>query len=208
AHGSEMLTGFALAVMAGFLLPPLSGLQALLLGLCWLGGRIADITGGPAIWSISPNLLFATTMTMLVVPRFTGAAKKLRNQATAPLVALIASAVTTAMILVAGGYLHASRPVLYLAITLLSALLLFMGGRVIAPAVVGASSRRGHTVTARVQPRIEGAILLCFIPAIAMQTIASLRFLAAVACAAIGLLGLIRLLRWRPWRCGWRPDLW
>lgn len=208
AHGGEMLAGYALAVMAGFLLPPLTKKQAVgLIGL-WLMGRIAIVSGWPALWVIIPNVAFATAMTVLIVPRFTGAAKKLRNQATAPLVALIAACVSAAVVLVASNMLTTARPVLYAAVTLLAGLLLFMGGRVLAPVAIGALQKRGFKPTARVQPRFEGAILLSFIPAVAAQAAAILHPIAAVGTGTAGILGLIRLGRWRLWRGGRRPDLW
>lgn len=208
AHGGEMLAGYALAVMAGFLLPPLTTRQAIILFGLWFVGRIAVVTGLPAPWTIVPNVLFAAAMTILIVPRFTGAAKKLRNQATAPLVALIATTVSAAVVLIAADAPATARPVLYAAVTLLSALLLFMGGRVLAPAAIGALRQQGLQATARVQPRLEGAILLSFIPAVAAQVAQPLLPIAGLGVGAAGIMGLIRLARWRLWLGGHRPDLW
>lgn len=94
AHGGEMLAGYALAVIAGFLLPRLSIRRLALLFALWLGGRTAVLTGLPGAWAAVPTVAFAFGIAALIVPRFTGAAKKLRNQAIGPLIALIAAMIS------------------------------------------------------------------------------------------------------------------
>jgi uncharacterized protein involved in response to NO len=208
AHGTEMLAGFALAVIAGFLLPlqPRRRLAALL--CLWIAGRAAVVADLPGFWAAAPSIGFAAVIAILIVPRFTRAAKKLRNKATGPLVGLIAGSIAAAAALVAAGAFGSARTVLYAAVTLLAALMLFMGGRIIAATAPGVLQRQGECVLVRVQPRLEGAMLVCFIPAIVGLAVRPLHPLAALGAGAAGVIGLIRLARWRPWRCRAHTDLW
>lgn len=207
-HGSEMLSGFALAVIAGFLLPKMSYFYLSVLFTIWLLGRFAVLTNASGFWLLLPNLLFAVTITWLIVPRFTRAAKKLRNMATGPLVALIALTTTAAASLLATGLLGAAHSVLYASVTLLAGLMLFMGGRVIVPALSGACNRHGERLKIRVQPRLEGGMLLCLALATTGLVVPVLYPVAAAGAIAAGVLSWARLLRWQLWRRLESADLW
>ncbi|MGA8032621.1 MAG: NnrS family protein, partial [Casimicrobiaceae bacterium] len=89
----------------------------------------------------------------------------------------------------------------------LAALMLFMGGRIIGPAAAGQIYRQGSVPVARLQPRIEGALVVLLAIAIVATTLPALDPLLRLACIAAGALALVRLLRWRLWRCRGRPDL-
>jgi uncharacterized protein involved in response to NO len=90
----------------------------------------------------------------------------------------------------------------------LATLMLFMGGRIVAPAAAGQLYRQGGSLDARVQPRIEAALVLVMAVAIATAAIASLEQVTRLACACAGALALARLARWRLWAGRRRPDLW
>lgn len=207
-HGSEMLAGFALAVIAGFLLPKMQRLSLSGLFALWLAGRVAVVAGAPMAWMVLPNLAFAAWACVLIVPRVTVAAKKLRNMATGPLVALIATTIMAGVALLAFDVAGTSRLALYMAATLLAGLMLFMGGRVIVPALSGAWKRRGQRLTIRVQPRLEGAMLICLIIAVACLLWYPLFPLAAAGAIGAGIIAWVRLWRWGMWRCPECPDLW
>ncbi|HSN39334.1 MAG TPA: NnrS family protein, partial [Burkholderiales bacterium] len=84
------------------------------------------------------------------------------------------------------------------------------GGRLIAPTVAGQIYRQGGKLDARVQPRIEGGLILAMAVAVAASLCASrppFAMLAAAATATAGLLSALRLLRWRLWLLRGRPDL-
>lgn len=208
AHGSEMLAGYALAVIAGFLLPRMPRWQLLMLFAVWLAGRIAAVTDIPVFWLILPNFVFAAWAATLIVPRVTRAAKKLRNKATGPLVGLIATTIVAAFALLAFGAPGTARPVLYIATTLLAGLMLFMGGRVLVPALSGAAKRHGERLTIRVQPRLEGLMLISLIVATAGLVWYPLYPIAAAGAISAGVLSWLRLGRWRLWRWPDCPDLW
>lgn len=196
-HAHEMLFGFALAAVAGNQLGALSGWRLGVLLAAWLGARAAFFASPGGLAAAIANAAFAALLAGLVAPRLLGAAKKLRNQALpAVLVALCASAIA----------FHFVFYPLSAVVLLLATLMLFMGGRIIVPGVAGQLERQGIRLAARVQPRIEGAILV----AMGLAVIASffrLHLMVAALCLVAGILAAIRLARWRLWALRGRPDL-
>ena len=183
-HAHEMLFGFALAVVAGNQLGPGTGKRVWVLFGMWLVSRITFLAFPGAVTAMVVNAAFAAALALQMAPRLLRSAKKWRNQALpAILIALC----------VAAAVFHVR-----IAVLLFAALMLFMGGRLLAPAVAGQLQRQGVTLGPRVQPRIEGALLLTMLLALAWPP----------ACVAAGLLAGIRMLRWRLWALRGRPDLW
>lgn len=205
-HAHEMLFGYALAVVAGYLLGPLPPRRlGILLGL-WLLARVAFLAV-PGWAAAAANAVFAVALAGQVAPKFLGAAKKLRNQAFAPI--LIAFCVTAALTAAAIelNRVGLGRGLLLEAVLLVSTLMLFMGGRIIAPAAAGQRTRQRENLAARVQPRIEAGLLLTMAAAVVLAAVAPARGLAGTALVLAGILAAVRLLRWQLWRCRGRPDL-
>ncbi|MCQ4240983.1 NnrS family protein [Stutzerimonas stutzeri] len=205
-HAQEMLFGFALAVIAGYLLGPQPLRVTLALLACWLLARFGSLFW-PGSWlALGATLLFASGLAWKVLPRFIGAAKKWRNQSVAPVVGGLAllSAVTAS-----GLDQGLVRLLQHEALLLLAALLFFMGGRIIAPALAGHAQNEGRRLDARVQPHLEGAvlILLAFALLLAPMPWILLQRLAGATLIAASVLTAIRLLRWQPWHCRTRMDL-
>ncbi|WP_313304233.1 NnrS family protein [Stutzerimonas balearica] len=206
AHAREMLFGYGLAVVAGYLLGPQPRplIAALLAG--WLLARL-----GHLFWPDGPlgplaSALFAAGLAWRVVPRFLGAAKKWRNQMVAPTVAGLAllSAVMAWFHLV-----QLPANLRLAALMLFAGLLFFMGGRIIAPALAGHAQSQGRRLEARVQPQLEGAVLLLLAGALllAFSPWPLPRRVAGGLLCASALLSAIRLVRWQPWHCRTRNDL-
>ncbi len=203
-HAHEMLFGYALAVVAGYLLGPQPLRFTLTLLACWLLARIGFLFW-PGSWlAVGANLLFAAGLVWKVVPRFVGAAKKWRNQAVAPVVIGLGLASSVA------GLDSGPAPQLReQALLLFAVLLFFMGGRIIAPALAGHAQSEGRRLEARVQPQIEGAVLILLGLALGLSLLpwALLERVTGGLLVAAGVLSAIRLLRWQPWHCRQRPDL-
>lgn len=182
-HAHEMLFGFALAVVAGNQLGPARGKRVVLFFALWVCARIVFLLVPTSVTAALANGAFALGLAVQVAPRLLRSAKKWRNRALP--VVLIALAVAAAA-------LHIRAAVL-----LFATLMLFMGGRLLAPAVAGQLQRQGLRLGPRVQPRLEGALLLTML----------LALLWTPACVAAGVLAGIRMLRWRLWALRGRPDL-
>ncbi|OCX93452.1 MAG: hypothetical protein BFD77_12630 [Pseudomonas sp. CO183] len=204
-HAHEMIFGFALAVIAGYLLGPQPLRFTLTLLGCWLLARVSFLLW-PGSWlALASAALFAAGLAWKVLPRFLGAAKKWRNQTVAPIVAglgLLSAAAS-------GGFgATLDRLALLEALLLLAALMFFMGGRIIAPAVAGYAQSQGRQLAARVQPNIEGTVLILLGLALVLNLLpwALTRQLTGAVLISASVLTIIRLLRWQPWHCT-RPDL-
>ncbi|MCG3189817.1 MAG: hypothetical protein LKCHEGNO_02318 [Burkholderiaceae bacterium] len=206
-HAHEMLLGYALAVVAGNQLGALSPMRLRLILAAWLLARVAYVASTGAI-AAAFDIVFICALGMHAAPRLFRAAKKLRNQALpAILTALCVGAIAFDVAAFVAGV--ATEHAIVVAIVLvLAALMLFMGGRIIAPAAAGQFYRQGSTLEARVQPRIEAAIIVAIALAVVAAPIAQLMPVMRLACAVTGALAFVRLLRWRLWACKKRPDLW
>jgi uncharacterized protein involved in response to NO len=209
-HAHEMLFGFALAVVAGNQLGPIPMLRLALLAGLWVIARAAFLCAPQSITAAAANIAFAALLAAHLVPRLFGAAKKWRNQAL-PLV-LVAICISGIAFQLArhAGFAGTEHTVPIVAVLLLALLLLFMGGRIIAPTVAGQFYRQGGKLDARVQPRIEGGLLVAMAVAIAASLCANwppFALLAAAATTVAGALSAVRLVRWRLWALRGRPDL-
>ena len=206
-HAHEMLFGFALLLVAGYLLSSVSRVTlAMLLGL-WLAARISYVLvpGGLPAAVLSP--LYTLVLAALIIPKFRSA-KKWRNRSVMPLLlalCLLPAAYAAAVSL----HWQVTRLQLLLAgILLLALLMAFMGGRVIAPAAGGAFYRLGINLRERVQPRLEGAIIILLAVAAVAVFLPFNRYgTGSTACAA-GLAVAVRLFRWRLWQLPGHQDLW
>lgn len=207
-HGHEMLFGFALAVVTGYTSgqqPRRTTLQ--MIGL-WLLARLAFLGWPLSLPAILLNVAFVIALAWKVAPTFLRTAKKWRNKSVG--VILIGVALSVIAFHIAAHM--ALPPSLFLleAVLFLSALIFFMGGRMIAPAIAGhVEKTQGYILEARVQPALEGAVLLLLLMALVVNVLpvgARPAMLAALllACA---LLTLVRMVRWQGWRCRDRLDL-
>ncbi len=205
-HAHEMLAGYALAVVAGNQLPPMPAWRVGTVFGLWALARAAFLVLPPGV-AAALDIAFVALLGLHVAPRLFRAAKKLRNQALpAVLTALCAAAIAYDVAALLTG--TAALPAILTAFVLLLALLmLFMGGRMIAPAAAGQLYRQGESLAARVQPRIEGALILVLTLAIVAAVLPRLELVLRTAAAVAGVLALVRLLRWRLWACKHRPDL-
>lgn len=204
-HGHEMIFGFALAVIAGYTLgpQPLRWL-APLFGI-WLAARLG-YTLAPGFWLsqlLSP--VFALLLAWRVVPRF-NAAKKWRNRMLVPLI-LALCGLPLLWLFLNVFPISGATTLLHTGVVLLLLLMTFMSGRLIAPAVGGTLEKRGIAQDARVQPRIEAALILSLGAAALLILLPLPAVLSGALLLAASILILIRTLRWRLWLCPDRVDL-
>lgn len=208
-HAQELLFGYGLAVVAGFLVGRVgTGLLVGLAGL-WLLARlgfwVAPDTGVSGVL----NAAFAAALAATVAPKFLRGAKKLRNQAFAPLLLVLCA---TAVVYQIAPLLHAlplQRLAVDGAVAGFAALMLFMGGRIIAPAAAGAIQKQGGHLEARVQPTLEATLLLLLAGGLVLAWIPEplIRQAAGLLLVLAALVAAVRLVRWRLWACTSRPDL-
>ncbi len=211
-HAHEMLFGYAMAVVAGYLLGPQPLRFTLILLLAWITARMSFLVW-PGGWiALLSSALFAAGFAVKAVPRFARSAKKWRNRIVAPLAATLALLTAGAATVLGPHRLPAEiqSTLLLVMLTLLALLMLYMGGRILAPAIAGHLQAKGLPMPARVQPALEGLGMICLIAAAILTALPwfGLQSIAAVLLVVAGITLLVRLTRWQLWHCGDRPDLW
>lgn len=206
AHAHEMLFGFVPAVIAGFLAHRVRRLHLWVLFSLWVGARLS-FWSLPLVYSAVLTSAFGAGLAWVVIPPFWRAAKKWRNRLLVPV--LLAITLAPGVFYGAGamGYPALQWRSLEWLLLLMAYLMLFMGGRMIAPAVAGHLQVQGIQLRARVQPRLEAVLLVVSLAAIVLTILPGAQVLAgAVLLLAAPLVG-VRLLRWRLWHCAGRVDL-
>ena len=207
-HAHEMLFGFAMAVVAGYVLGPQSRQWLWLILSLWMAARIAFLGWPTSYLSALINVLFVAVLAYKVVPRFAGA-KKWRNKTLAPILLglCVAAGLFQALLLV--NVTGPAHGLLFEAILLLSALMFFMSGRMLAPAIATHLLKQNCELQARLQPRLEGYVLLLMGAALITNLFPAQATRPVVGCLLLAAAGvaLTRLLRWPVWRCLDRPDL-
>ncbi len=205
-HGHEMLFGFALALVAGYLLGSLPRWQLALIVGVWIIARFSYVIWPDSLIAAIFSPLFALLLAWYVAPKFL-VAKKWRNQALTPL--LITIGLFPLVFAIGYHYFDALslQNIMYGMILLLALLMAYMGGRMIAPAVAGELQKQGITLEARLQPHLEGASIILLSAAALLLVLFSFHVLSGLLVMATGIILAIRLVRWNLWRCYLRPDL-
>lgn len=203
-HAHELLIGYAMLVVAGYLLGPLAGRKVVLFIAAWLLARVGFLFFPGSFFAWSAALIVAGLIAVWVVPRFARSAKKWRNKTTAPLLIVLC-----VLLAFAAQPAWQGQKVLVELLLGLALLMFFMGGRIIAPAVSGHLLRQQRTLQARVQPNIEGAVLILLFAVLLLYPLPVVfsEQLAGLLVLLSGLLTALRLLRWQLWYCRDRADL-
>lgn len=203
-HAFEMLFGFALALIAGYLLGPMPRRQLVIFLFFWLLARVTGLVV-PSTWLVlAANAIFAILLARQLLPRL-WVAKKWRNRILVPLLGLICALTIFTALLNQLDYHQSFRHLLDDSVLLFALLMVYMGGRMLAPAVAGEFYRQGRELEARVQPRIEASLIVTVITAFILMPITTSA--PGVLLIISGILAGVRLLRWQLWCCKARPDL-
>lgn len=207
AHAHEMLLGFALAVVAGNQLGAARSRFVVVLLLVWGAARVSFLLAPASLTAGALNAAFAGALAFRVVPRLFATAKKWRNQALPALLAALCVAAAAWQFARYASAQGVPRALVLATVMLFALLMLFMGGRILAPAVAGQFHLQGARPAARVQPRLEAALLIAGAVAAGALLAPGLQAVAAAAAATAGTVAALRLARWRLWALRGRPDL-
>lgn len=209
-HAHEMIFGFTLAVISGQQLGPMKARSLWLLLVLWTSARIAFVLAPQSLGAMIANVAYAALLGSRLVPRLFGSAKKLRNLALPAALASICVSAIALQVALRVDSAPGVQAAVAVSVPLLALLMLFMGGRLIAAAVAGQRYRQGDRLAARVQPRIEGALIVSmgvaslaapFAPRLGAAEVGAAAMLIAAALATV------RLVRWKLWALRGRPDL-
>lgn len=218
-HSFELIFGFALALIAGYTLGPQPTRVLYPLLALWLAARLLRMQLPDHPLSLALAVAFALLLAWHVVPRFS-AAKQWRNRSTGPLLltlCLLPVLVTAVLLtwklspaMAAAMSLDVAR-LIHAGVLCLLLLMSFIGGRVIAPAAAITLEQRGIELKARLQPRLEGALIILLglaISALVLPVPPAYSYpVAGQLLVAAGVVLALRGLRWQLWNCTARPDL-
>lgn len=209
-HAHEMLFGFALAVVAGNQIGLITRSKLALLAGLWLFARVTFLTLPESIFATLANILFASILVSHITPRLFRSAKKLRNQALPMTLTAIFLCSIIFHLNQFSDLSYDGHTIFKVSVLLFVTLMIFMGGRIIAPTIAGQFYRQKDKLIARVQPKIEGAILITMaisVIALILSNKGIFNLLTAILLIVAGMLTTIRILRWRLWDIEDRPDL-
>ncbi|AWK88677.1 NnrS family protein [Azospirillum thermophilum] len=204
-HAHEMIAGYALAVVGGFLMTRLTPVTLAATFLAWLAGRAVMLAGAPAVIALPVSLAYPILLFVIAGLPFLRASKSGHNAVFGPLIG--------AFILAEGLFwaaelgLLAPRP-MPVGLLLVASLMLAMGGRVIPAATAGALRAQGGLLVQRVQPRIELVGGIGAAVALLSAVTGMLPLSGAAGALLAGASALARLARWRTMAVLQLPDLW
>jgi len=209
-HAHEMIFGFAVAIVAGFLLTAVrawtsletpSGAPLALLWLLWLAGRIAVWSGPEPLAAIVDSAFLPVLMIVLL--RALIPARNRHNIFVPVVLGMLGLLNVLFHVWVLQGRADLALRDADAAIGLLVTLVTIIAGRVTpmftANAVPGYESRRWRTIEALAVP----LPLLAF----AFYALGASAWLVGAVAGATAVVHAIRLAGWRSWRVGRRPIL-
>jgi uncharacterized protein involved in response to NO len=210
-HQHEMVFGFALAVIAGFLLtagrvwtgrPTPTGVPLALLAAHWLAARVLLVTG-PALPAALVDSSFAFVLAA-VLARVIFGTRNERNYFVVLLVAALGAANLVFHLAVAGALVIAPQTAVKSAIYLVIVLVVVMAGRVV-PSFTGNALPK-ETITLR--PRIDQLSVAATLVALGADTIGVGPWLVVPAALAAAILHAVRQAGWAPLATLGKPILW
>ncbi|MEP7297140.1 MAG: NnrS family protein [Burkholderiales bacterium] len=210
-HAHEMLFGFTLAVVVGFLLtagrnwanrPTLSGAPLAALAVLWVAGRVLVLT--PFGWAAAiVNAAFPLCAAIALAIPFI-AARSRRNYFFVGLLLLLSAAVLTVHLAQLGVTTLPGWLGIQLALDIVLFIMTVMAGRVIPMftnnGVPGAGSTR--------QPWVERAALGAVLVLLLADALSLEGAVLATIAALCALAHLARWLLWRPWKTARAPVVW
>ena len=216
-HAHEMLYGFVVAAIAGFLLTAVpswtgrrgfGGAPLALLAALWLAARVLDARAGawPAALVACVDVAFLVALALLFAPPLL----RERNRNTPLLLVLLALAACNIAFhrALAAHDPPAAGQALRIAIDIVALLVTIVAGRIV-PAYT-ATALRGSGAAPRVRSR--GATGVAAIAAMLAVTLVDLVWPGGHAAAALALLAALlqalRLVQWHGWRALHEPMVW
>jgi uncharacterized protein involved in response to NO len=216
-HSHEMLYGFVLAAVAGFLLtavPSWTGSRGfagrpLIAAVClWIAGRVAmSAVGAVPFWlTAAAELSLIPFLLVLLAPPIFRSAN--RN---APLLVVL-----TVLWLIDGAFLVAlergdavlAAGATRLAIDFVLILVTVIGGRIVPAFTANALRQRGETVTTITRPAVEYTVIGAMVVIAIVDAFSPESALSGYVAAFAALAHIVRLGGWRSFRTRGEPILW
>lgn len=197
-HGHELIFGYSLAVIAGFLLTKLSARAASTLLLLWGSARLAWLV--PAFYDLGIASLLSVLATIAIasiaVRQFLRGMKREQNSVFPIILILLGVADLVAQLAGQLGAGVLERQAILLGVFTVVSLIAMMGGRLAGAAFSGLAQRAGG---ARIPPNLrrEKMILIALAASATSHIFDAHALIAATSCFAAGGGMLWRLYEWR-----------
>lgn len=208
-HVQEMLFGYVFAVIAGYLLTPVTVPRMAALAALWLAGRLIWLTDNllPDAATFVIACAFPLALSWMGAARFK-AAKRARNRVFAVILLCLGAVAVIFYGLIVAGQAALAYRVIYIPLFLILLFILTMGGRLIPPATIGALRDTGREVRIPFQPHHESAIIGCAAALIGFELLPQAALWSGAAALALAITVLARMRTWHSVATLNRPDLW
>jgi uncharacterized protein involved in response to NO len=216
-HAHEMLYGFVMAAIAGFLLTAVpswtsqrgsAGLPLFAAVSLWIAGRVAmNAVGALPFWMVAAaELALVPCLLALLAPSIL----RTRNR-NLPILAVLVVLwiIDGAFVLsLAQGDALLAAGAIRLAIDFVLVLVTIIGGRIVPTFTASSLRRRGETVSTTTRKPVEYAVISLMIAIAVTDIFAPQAWLSGVLAALAALAHVLRLAGWRSFRTGGEPILW
>lgn len=210
-HGHEMLFGYTIAVIAGFLLtavrvwtnqPTPSGVPLMALAALWVCGRVLVLTP-LAMTAVVVNAGFPVAVAVAIgIPLLRS--RNVRNYFFVGLLALMGALILAVNLALQGRFELSPRLGLQLALDVVLFIMVVMGGRVIPMFTNNGVPGAGATRHALVEKVALGTVILLFAADLLQLPQTVIAMIALLSALAHG----VRLYLWKPWRTLATPLVW
>ena len=210
-HGHEMLFGYAMAVVAGFLLTAVRawtgqatpvGAPLMALAALWVAGRVLVLTP-LSMAAALVNAAFPVALAVAIAAPLLRA-RNVRNYFFVGLLVLMGMLVAAVHLALQGRVELPSRLGLQLGLDVMLFIMAVMGGRVIPMFTNNGVPGAGATRHALLEKLALGCVLLLFVADLLRLPSSVIAAIALVAAIAHG----VRLYLWRSWRTLGAPLVW
>jgi uncharacterized protein involved in response to NO len=210
-HGHEMLFGYTIAVIAGFLLtavrvwtnqPTPSGVQLMALAALWVCGRVLVLTPLATTAAIVNAAFPAAVAVAIGIPLLRS--RNARNYFFVGLLVLMSALILAVNLALQGRFELSPRLGLQLALDVVLFIMVVMGGRVIPMFTNNGVPGANATRHAMVEKIALGAVILLFAVDLLQLPPTTVTVIALLGGLAHG----VRLYLWKPWRTLAAPLVW
>jgi uncharacterized protein involved in response to NO len=210
-HGHELIFGFTMAVMAGFLLtavrawtnqPTPTGMPLLALALLWIAGRVLVLLPYALVAAIVNAAFPAAVALAIAVPLVRSGNR--RNYFFVGLLLMLSAIVLTVHLSAMGLLEVPVRGGLQAGLDIVVFIMAVIGGRVIPMFTNNGVPNAGAMRVAAVEKLALGSLVAVFVADVVPAPAAWIATLAAIGAIAHA----VRLCLWRPWRTLGAPLVW
>ncbi len=214
-HGHEMLFGFAVAALAGFMLtavPNWTGAAAirgprlmLLVGV-WMAGRIASYLPWPGLFA-GIDIAFLPLLALVLGPGIL--IRNGRRNGILVAILLLLAALNSAVHFDGWGFASLSGSwALQVAVAVFALLIGIIGGRIVPAFTQGGMKMAGVSFVIEGNRALDIAAILSLVANLAATALQLPGAIAGAVALAAGLCNLVRYMRWQGWKTWSVPLVW